>query len=66
MSLERKFRVLLAATALGAFPLLAAPAHADEAQLQQQINAMKRQLDAMQQELAKSQVLQTVQLVSLV
>jgi hypothetical protein len=54
MSLERKFRVLLAATALGAFPLLAAPAHADEAQLQQQINAMKRQLDAMQQELAKS------------
>jgi hypothetical protein len=54
MSLKKRFCVLLAGTVLGAFPLLATPAHADEEQLQRQINAMKRQLDAMQKELAQS------------
>jgi hypothetical protein len=54
MSFRRGFRVFLAATALGAVPVLAAPAHADEEQLQRQINAMKQQLEAMQRELANS------------
>ncbi|MGO8913005.1 MAG: hypothetical protein ACLQDM_27285 [Bradyrhizobium sp.] len=54
MAHKRKIRVFLAGTAIGAFYLMAMPAHADEEQLQRQINAMKQQLDAMQRELART------------
>ncbi len=52
MAFKRRVSVLLAGTIIGASYLMVAPAHADEEQLQRQINAMKQQLDAMQRELA--------------
>jgi hypothetical protein len=54
MPFKTGFRVFLAGSALGISHLLATPAHADEEQLQRQINAMKQQLEAMQRELAQS------------
>ncbi len=53
----RKFRQglggLLAGALLGASPLAILPAHADEAQLQHQIDVMQKQLAKMQRELAE-------------
>jgi hypothetical protein len=46
--LGRRLGVLLNGTGIGACLLLAAPAFADEAELQQQINEMQRQLKSMQ------------------
>src|ERR1700722_19237776 len=54
MSLKGKLRVFLAGTVLGSSQLMIAPAHADEEQLEGQIDAMKRQVDPMQKELAQS------------
>ena len=54
MVFQRKFRMVLAGTVLGASHLMATSAYADEEQLQRQINAMKRQLEAMQRELAQT------------
>jgi hypothetical protein len=54
MVIKRKLGVLLAGTVLGASYLIAAPAFADDAQLQQQINAMQQQLNAMQSQLAQT------------
>jgi hypothetical protein len=54
MVIKRKLGVLLAGTVLGASYLTAAPAFADDAQLQQQINAMQQQLNAMQSQLAQT------------
>ncbi len=51
MALRRRLGVFLASTVIGASRLIV-PAHADEEQLQRQINAMKQQLDLMQRELA--------------
>jgi hypothetical protein len=54
MVVKRRLGVLLAGTVLGASALMAAPAFADDAQMQQQINAMQQQLQAMQDQLAQT------------
>lgn len=54
MTFNGRLALLLAGTVLGATYLMAAPARADEEQLQKQISAMKAQLDAMQRELAQT------------
>jgi hypothetical protein len=54
MVVKRRLGVLLAGTVLGTSFLTAAPAFADDAQLQQQINAMQQQLNAMQAQLAQT------------
>jgi hypothetical protein len=54
MVVKRRLGVLLAGTVLGMSFLIAAPAFADDAQLQQQITAMQRQLNAMQAQLAQT------------
>ena len=54
MVVKRRLGVLLAGTVLGTSFLIAAPAFADDAQLQQQINAMQQQLNAMQSQLAQT------------
>jgi hypothetical protein len=54
MVVKQRVSVLLAGTVLGASFLIAAPAVADDAQLQQQINAMQQQLQTMQDQLAQT------------
>ena len=54
MVVKRRLGVLLAGTVLGTSFLIAAPAFADDAQLQQQINSMQQQLNAMQAQLAQT------------
>jgi hypothetical protein len=54
MVVKRRLGVLLAGTVLGTSFLIAAPAFADDAQLQQQISAMQQQLNAMQSQLAQT------------
>ncbi len=54
MVVKRRLGVLLAGTVLGTSFLMAAPAFADDAQLQQQINSMQQQLNAMQAQLAQT------------
>src|SRR5579863_3867074 len=54
MVVKRRLGVLLAGTVLGTSFLIAAPAFADDAQLQQQINSMQQQLNAMQSQLAQT------------
>ena len=54
MDVKRRLGLLLAGTVLGTSFLVSAPAFADDAQLQQQINAMQRQLQAMQAQLAET------------
>ena len=54
MVVKRTMGILLAGTVLGASSLIAAPAFADDAQLQQQVNAMQQQLEAMQAQLAQT------------
>jgi hypothetical protein len=54
MSVKRRLGILLAGTVLGTSFLVSAPAFADDAQLQQQIDAMQRQLQAMQAQLAET------------
>jgi hypothetical protein len=54
MVVKRRLGVLLAGTVLGASFLTAAPAFADDAQMQQQINAMQQQLQAMQAQMAQT------------
>ncbi|MDE2473234.1 MAG: hypothetical protein KGL35_32145 [Bradyrhizobium sp.] len=49
----QRFGSLIVGAALGASPLMVARAHADEQQLQLQINAMKRQLEKMEHKLAE-------------
>ena len=48
MDVKRKLGLLLAGTVLGTSILVSAPAFSDEAQLQQQINAIQQQLNALQ------------------
>ena len=54
MDVKRRLGFLLAGTVLGTSILVSAPAFADDAQLQQQINAMQRQLQVMQDQLAET------------
>ena len=54
MVVYRRLGVLLAGTVLGTSILMSAPAFAQDAQLQQQINAMQQQLQAMQAQLAET------------
>jgi hypothetical protein len=54
MDVKRRLRLLLAGTVLGTSILISVPAFADDAQLQQQINAMQRQLQVMQDQLAET------------
>jgi hypothetical protein len=54
MVVKRRLGVLLAGTVLGTSFLIAAPAFADDTQLQQQIDTMQRQLNAMQAQLAQT------------
>ena len=54
MDFKRRLGLLLAGTVLGTSILISAPAFADDAQLQQQINAMQRQLQAMQDQMAET------------
>ena len=54
MDVKRRLGLLLAGTVLGTSFLVSAPAFADDAQLQQQINAMQQQLQAMQNQLAET------------
>lgn len=54
MDVKRRLGLLLAGTVLGTSILVSAPAFADDAQLQQQINAMQRQLQVMQDQLAET------------
>jgi hypothetical protein len=54
MIVKRRLGVLLAGTVVGASFLATAPAFADDAQLQQQINAMQQQLSAMQTQMAQA------------
>ena len=54
MDVKRRLGLLLAGTVLGTSILVSAPAFADDAQLQQQINAMQRQLQTMQDQLAET------------
>ena len=44
MDVKRRLGLLLAGTVIGTSILVSAPAFADDAQLQQQIDAMQRQL----------------------
>jgi hypothetical protein len=55
MDVKRRVGLLLAGTVLGTSILISAPAFADDAQLQQQINAMQQQLVQMQNQLAVTQ-----------
>jgi hypothetical protein len=55
MDVKRRVGLLLAGTVLGTSILISAPAFADDAQLQQQINAMQQQLVQMQNQLAATQ-----------
>ncbi len=48
MDVKRRLGILLAGTVLGTSFLVSAPAFADDAQLQQQINTMQRQLQVIQ------------------
>jgi hypothetical protein len=59
--LGRRLGVLLNGTAIGACLLLAAPAFADEADLQRQIDVMQRQLKSMQDQLNRSKQQQAEQ-----
>ncbi len=54
MDVKRRLGILLAGTVLGTSFLVSAPAFADDAQLQQQINTMQRQLQVMQDQLAET------------
>ena len=54
MDVKRRLGLLLAGTVLGTSFLVSAPAFADDAQLQQQINAMQQQLQAMQDQLEET------------
>ena len=54
MDFKRRLGLLLAGTVLGTSILVSAPAFADDVQLQQQINTMQRQLQAMQDQLAET------------
>src|SRR5215469_6661079 len=54
MDVKRRLGFLLAGTVIGTSILVSAPAFADDAQLQQQIDAMQRQLQAMQAQLAET------------
>ena len=54
MNVKRRLGILLAGTVLGTSFLVSAPAFADDAQLQQQIDAMQRQLQVMQAQLAET------------
>src|ERR1700738_2118827 len=54
MDVNRRLGLLLAGMVLATSFLISAPAFADDAQLQQQINAMQRQLQAMQAQLAET------------
>ena len=54
MNVKRRLGLLLAGTVLGTSILISVPAFADDAQLQQQIDAMQRQLQAMQSQLAET------------
>jgi hypothetical protein len=54
MDVKRRLGFLLAGTVLGTSILVSAPAFADDAQLQQQINAMQQQLQAMQAQLKET------------
>src|ERR1700744_4981838 len=55
MDVKRRVGWLLAGTVLGTSILISVPAFADDAQLQQQINAMQQQLQQMQNQLAVTQ-----------
>jgi hypothetical protein len=55
MDVKRRVGLLLAGTVLGTSILISVPAFADDAQLQQQINAMQQQLVQMQNQLAVTQ-----------
>jgi hypothetical protein len=55
MDVKTRLGLLLAGTVLGTSILISAPALADDAQLQQQINAMQQQLQQMQNQLATTQ-----------
>ncbi len=54
MDVKTRLGLLLAGTVLGTSILISAPAFADDAQLQQQINAMQQQLQTMQNQLAET------------
>jgi hypothetical protein len=54
MDVKRRLGVLLTGTVVGTSILVSTPAFSDEAQLQQQINAMQQQLDALQAQLAQT------------
>ena len=54
MNVKRRLGILLAGTVLGTSFLVSAPAFADDVQLQQQIDAMQRQLQVMQAQLAET------------
>src|SRR6476469_2816605 len=54
MDVNRRLGLLLAGTVLGTSILVSAPAFADDTQLQQQIDAMQRQLQVMQAQLAET------------
>jgi hypothetical protein len=54
MDIKRRLGMLLAGTVLGTSVLVSAPAFADDAQLQQQIDATQRQLQVMQAQLAET------------
>jgi hypothetical protein len=54
MDVKRRLGILLAGTVFGTSFLVSAPAFADDAQLQQQIDAMQRQLRVMQAQLAET------------
>ena len=55
MDVKRRLGLLLAGTMVGTSILVSTPAFSDEAQLQQQINAMQQQLVQMQNQLAATQ-----------
>ena len=54
MDVKQRLGLLLAGTVLGTSILVSGPAFADDAQLQQQINAMQQQLQVMQDQLAET------------
>src|SRR5690348_2245018 len=54
MDVKRRVGLLLAGTVLGTSILVSAPAFADDAQLQQQIDSMQRQLQVMQAQLKET------------
>jgi hypothetical protein len=61
MPVRRKPGILLNGTVIGACFLLAAPAFANEADLQRQINAMQRQLKSLQDQLNRNKQQQAKQ-----